>query len=320
MRTIRIPGVPIPLTQLVMGTGNDDYHPDYMDLVERLSDTYIELGGNTFDTAHQYEGSEEALGRWMEKRKLRDKVVILTKGAHPDDNNVSRMNAESIYADMQESLARLRVSSVDMYALHRDDPAVEVGEIMEALHRLVDVGQARCLGVSNWTMERVVEANRYAAEQGLTPLMFTSTHFSLAKAQEPMWAGSIMADDKYLDWHARTQTPLLAWSSQACGFFSGRFSPEERSNPDIVRVYYNERNWERLRRARIIAEIKGVKPIQVSLSYVLHQPFPSLALIGPEKIEELRSSFDATRIALDDEQLRWLDLRAPHDLAPYESR
>ena len=106
-------------------------------------------------------------------------------------------------------------------------------------------------------------------------------NLSLAKPNEPFWAGCVSADAGALRWHEEQQFPLLSWSSQARGFFTGRFSPENRDNADLVRVFYSDENWTRLQRAQQLAQEKGVSAIQIALAYVLSQPFPACALIGP---------------------------------------
>ncbi len=110
---------------------------------------------------------------------------------------------------------------------------------------------------------------------------------------------------------AQTQTPLFAWSSQASGLFTGRLKPEDRNNPalaEVVRTWFNEDNFRRLERARELARKKGVTSTQVALAYVLCQPFPTYALIGPRTIEETRTSIEALRVSLTPDELRWLNL------------
>ena len=100
------------------------------------------------------------------------------------------------------------------------------------------------------------EANDYASKNGLVGFSFSSPNLSLAKAQEPYWAGCVSVDDPTLAWHERIDMPLFSWSSQARGFFTGRFTQEDRSNEDLVRVFYNDENWERYRRAEQLAKRK----------------------------------------------------------------
>jgi aryl-alcohol dehydrogenase-like predicted oxidoreductase len=104
--------------------------------------------------------------------------------------------------------------------------------------------------------------------------------------------------------------PLFAWSSQARGFFSGAFTPESQ-NELMQRVYFSEDNWERLRRARELGEIRGgYSAIQVALAWVLHQPFPTFPLVGPANVAELNSCVQALELELTPEESAWLNLEA----------
>lgn len=311
MKSMEISGLQKKCSSLILGTGGDFFEPDNMDAVCEILDAYMEAGGNTFDSAHQYEGSEEAFGKWMEKRSFdREDIVILTKGGHPDDGEPGpRVNPQAITKDLFESLERLKTEYVDLYALHRDDPNVEVGPIVEVLNEHLSAGRIRAIGVSNWTHQRIQEANDYAARYHLTGFAFSSPSLSLAKMNYPRWPGCVAADAETISWHANNQMPLLSWSSQASGFFSGRFSPQNRENEEMVNVYYSEGNWERYQRAQMLAEKKQVSIIQIALAYVLNQPFPSAAIIGPEKPDELYSSVQGASIELTSDEVNWLDLK-----------
>lgn len=300
----------IKVSKLIMGS--DYFHPDEMERVSHLLDTYLSLGGNVIDTAYVYRGgnSEKAIGLWMAERRNRDQVRIFTKGAHHDAHG-PRVNAKAIADDLSESLERLQTDHADLYALHRDDPAVEVGLIVEALNQELEAGRFFAFGASNWTHHRLAEANRYAESHGLKGFSFSSPNLSLAKAIEPYWANCVSADRETLAWHQKTQLPLLSWSSQARGFFTGRYSPEDKSNTDLVRVFYNDDNWERYRRAAQLAKEKGMSTIQIALAYVLNQPFPSAAIIGPETDTEMVSCRDGAEIQLTSEEVAWLDLAEP---------
>lgn len=309
MQYIEIPGAGKPVSRLIKGS--DYFTHDKYELVCANLDAYFAIGGNTIDTAHIYCGgqSEEVLGRYMEERGNRDQVVILTKGAHHDRNG-PRVNKAAIDADLQTSLERLRTDRIELYALHRDDQSVPVGVIIEALNEHIEAGRIGAIGGSNWTWQRLQEANDYAAAHGLTGFTFSSPNLSLAKANEPFWAGCVSADAETCAWHERTQLPLLSWSSQARGFFTGRFTPEVRDNADLVRVFYSDDNWERYRRAEKLAAEKGVTTIQIALAYVLNQPFPACALIGAQNRDELTSCEEGAKLRLTQEELDWLDLSA----------
>ncbi|MDC3418348.1 aldo/keto reductase [Aquibacillus salsiterrae] len=308
MQKIRVNTIEKSISNLVMGS--DYFKPDIMEKVTEVLNNYIEIGGNTIDTAYVYSGgkSEEAIGIWMEENKRRDDVIILTKGGHPNHEG-PQINKKAIDRELSISLERLRTNYVELYALHRDDPDVPVGEILEILNAHVEAGRIGAFGGSNWSIERLQEANDYAEKNGLVGFSFNSPNLSLAKAQEPYWAGCVSVDDSILAWHERNKMPLFSWSSQARGFFTGRFTPEDRSNEDLVRVFYNDENWERYRRAEQLAKEKGVETIQISLAYVLNQSFPTGAIIGPQNHNEMISCRKAADITLTDEEIKWLDLR-----------
>jgi len=107
--------------------------------------------------------------------------------------------------------------------------------------------------------------------------------------------------------------PLFAWSSQAAGFFTGRYSESEPDRPgtrEMARVWFNKDNFERLRRARELAKTKDVTPNQVALAYVLCESPNTYALIGPENIEEVRQSIEALQLKLSPSERDWLNLES----------
>lgn len=308
MKTAQFGSLDRPLSRLVLGSMV--FSLEALDLTFALMDRWRELGGNAVDTAHLYNGgnSERALGCYLQERGCRDEIVILTKGAHHNADR-KRVTPEDITCDLRDSLARLKTDSVELYILHRDDPELPVGPIVECLNEHHRAGRIGEFGGSNWTPERLDEANAYAAAHGLRGFSLSSPHLSLAVPNGEIWAGCIDArSPEARAWYTERQMPLFAWSSQARGFFSGAFQPEDLSNETVSRVYYSEGNWERLRRARELGEPRGYSAIQVALAWVLHQPFPVFPLIGPVSVEELESCVAAADLELTPEEVRWLDL------------
>jgi 1-deoxyxylulose-5-phosphate synthase len=305
------PFVPLKrdLSRLVLGSMV--FSLEALELTYDLLDAWRELGGNAVDTAHIYSGgnSERAIGKWLLDRGCREEIVILTKGAHHNADR-KRVTPEDITCDLRDSLARLKTKYIDLYVLHRDDPDVPVGPIVEILNEHRRAGRIRAFGGSNWSPGRLEEANAYAASRDLEGFTVSSPHLSLAVPNEPVWAGCADArSPETMEWYRRTQMPLFAWSSQARGFFTGRFSPDDLQDEFILRVYHSQENWERLRRAQELGRRKGYTAIQVALGWVLHQPFPVFPLIGPATVEELKSSVAALDLELTPEEVRWLDLQ-----------
>ena len=158
-------------------------------------------------------------------------------------------------------------------------------------------------------MERLREANAYALRTGREPFRVVSNNLSLARMMAPIWGGCESA--KGAEWKQFLQESgmaLLAWSSQARGYFVPGLSADD---PEILRCWDSAENRERRGRAVALAEEKGVSPLNIALAYVLSQPFPAFALFGPRTIAETRTSLPGANLSLTPEELAWLDLDIP---------
>jgi predicted dehydrogenase/aryl-alcohol dehydrogenase-like predicted oxidoreductase len=301
----RIDGVDKDIARLVMGCDNQKTMPQ----AAMLWDDYFESGGNCFDTAFTYgRGTPETLlGRWLTDRDVREQVVLISKGAH-----TPHCNPEAVGQQLDECLQRLRTDYADIYFLHRDNPEVPVGEFVDALNREREAGRLRIFGGSNWSMQRIEEANEYAQANGLVGFTALSNQFSLARMVEPPWKGCLSASTpEFRQWLERTGMPLMPWSSQARGFFAGRADPDDRTtDPELVRCWYAEDNFRRLDRANELADKYGVPTIAIALAYVLAQPFPTFPLIGPRSLTETRTSLQALDVELNEQEIAWLNLDA----------
>jgi aryl-alcohol dehydrogenase-like predicted oxidoreductase len=275
------------LSRLVLGTLA--LSPAELEAGAAVLDEYVRLGGNVIDTAHVYgDGdAERALGAWLASRgALRERLVVVTKGGHPAGER-KRIAPDEIARDLHESVERLH-GPVDLYLLHRDDPSVPVGTIVECLNGYRDAGLLRAFGTSNWTTERIDEANAYAAAHGLEGFCISSQHLSLAAQNEEHWPDTRSANDPTVyEWHLRTGTPLLAWSAQARGFFAGR------ADPDVLRVYDSAASRERRERASRVGSRIGRSAQQVALAWALHHPYPVFAAFGARTVEQVREAFGA---------------------------
>ena len=306
-RTI-IPGVDKEISQLILGTMM--YSPDSYEHSTKMLDTFFEAGGNALDTAHIYGGgnSERLIGQWMQARNNRDEVFLIDKGGHPYGGVPNRVTPEYVKQDLDENFRRLNTDYIDLYMLHRDDTSLPVSTIIDYLNEEIKAGRIRSIGASNWQPARIEAANKYASEHGLSGFVACSNNISLAVPMEPMWGGCVCVDYEARKWHSETQFPLMPWSSQARGFFSGAFTPEQRNNGDMVRVYYNDENFQRLERAKQLGSKYGFSAIQVSLAYCLHLPFPIFPIVGPANLEEMDSSIRALKLELSVEEMSWLNL------------
>jgi aryl-alcohol dehydrogenase-like predicted oxidoreductase len=321
MRYGQIPGVNKPVARVIQGgtmIGSDLNEAESFALLDQV----YELGCNTIDTAHVYGGgdSERLIGRWLQARGNRDKMVIITKGAaHSQDRR--RLTSFDIASDLYDSLARLRTDTIDLYLLHRDDPDVPIEPIMDILNEHQLAGRFQAFGASNWTHERIEAANAYARANDLAPFVASSPQFSLADSIEEPWplCLSISGDGGAAarEWYAQTEMPVLAWSPLAGGFFSGRFRRDnlhmfgEREWDEMsIRTYANEANFQRLDRASMLADEKGLTAAQVALAYVMNQPMNLFAVVGPHSGEKFQANIEASEVQLTPQEMDWLDLRS----------
>ncbi|MCC7408688.1 MAG: aldo/keto reductase [Phycisphaeraceae bacterium] len=304
MKYGRLPGVDKDISRLIMGCDNQRAYSHS----QALFDDWFERGGTAFDTAYGYGDGvpERLLGAWVKSRGIRKDVVILGKGAHTphcDPVNLTRQ--------LMESLDRLQTDHVDLYLMHRDNPDIPVGEFVDVLNEHKNAGRLRLFGGSNWTIERIAAANEYAAKHGKAGFSMLSNNLSLARMVDPPWAGCISSKDPvtlaYLEKH---QLAHLAWSSQARGFFTDRSAPDKLEDQELVRCWYADDNFERKARAMELAKKKGVEVISIAAAWVLAQPFPSFALIGPRLIHETATSIPSVNVELTGHEVKWLNLEA----------
>lgn len=321
MRYIEITQLEKPVSAIGLGTNSSAFTPEAYHRAAELLSRFLEAGGNCIDTAHIYGfgDSERVLGRWIQESGRRNELVLITKGCHPTVNRedifgspwVSRVTPEAIQLDLSDSLERLKTDYVDIYLLHRDDESMAVGPLIEALNQEQATARIRAFGASNWRVERIAEANQYAAQHGLNAFVISSPSLSLAHPRKMLFPGTLFADESTRQWHQARQLPMLAWSSLAAGFMSGRFTRDNSSSDDFVsEVYYSEENFERLRRAQELAARKIVTVAQIGLAYVLQQAFPLIALIGPTNVRNLDDALGALSIDLNLEEMDFLDLKS----------
>lgn len=320
MEKVLIPDTDLFVSRICLGTGGLGTTVSREDSFSLL-DEYIALGGNFIDTAHVYGNwsspipgmSERTIGAWLAERNCRGNVVIATKGGHPaiDRMDIPRLSRGEVMSDLRESLERLGVERIDLYWLHRDDPSRPVGEILDTLAEAMDLGLIRWYGLSNWKVYRLREAIEYAKKQGFPPPAGSQVGWSLAdRVLETLGDPTMLfVDQETRQFHMETGLPLMAYSAQANGFFSGRYKRSDLgvSDSPVLKWYGTEENFNRLERAERLAQELGCTPNQVALAYLIAQPFPVFPVIFCRTIEQLRDSCGAAHVKLTEEQVRYLE-------------
>lgn len=324
MRFTSLPGTDFAPSVICLGTGSFGSSILQEDAF-RMLDLFAELGGNFVDTARVYaawipggEGvSERTIGAWLKSRNMASRFIVATKGGHPNlaTMKVSRLSPAEIAADVTASLAALQVETIDLYWLHRDDPATPVAEIVDAVHEQVVAGRLRAIGASNWTPERIDAANAYAVTHGRVGFCASQIGWSLA-APNPVakgFGGELAMDAPTLAYHRRTSFPVMAYSSQAAGFFAGkadRYRGPDAQDDSFAKRYVTSQNFVRFDRAREIAARYGRTANDVALAYLLSQPFPVYALTGCRNLNQVKTSCGASDLRLSPEEIAYLETDA----------
>lgn len=319
MHTVTLPNSDLHVSSLCLGTAEFGAALQAHE-AERLLDAFVDAGGTFIDTASVYtdwipgtkSSSEKIIGAWLSKRGLRDRVVLATKGAHPplSDMNQGRLHADDIVYDLEQSLGHLQTDLIDLYWLHRDDPAVGVEEIVETLAAQIVAGKIRAWGVSNWRTERIAAAQEYADQIGLPSLVANQPQWSLAVLNaEAIADKTIVAMDTTMHaYHAATGLACIPFSSQGKGVLHKLAAGEEaRIRPNHLQVYPLEANRRRAAVVQALAAELGVSATAIVLGYLQSQPFVTVPILGAGSVAQLEDSLAGDGVRLTPAQLARLD-------------
>lgn len=280
-------------------------------------DAYVEIGGNFIDTARIYGdfvsgvqgGSEQVIGRWMEDRHCREKIVLGTKGGHPDPKTMhtGRLSHAEVFSDMQRSLDNLRCDCVDIYWLHRDDPARPVEDILETLTDLVECGMTRHVGVSNWTPGRILEAKAASEKHGFVQIKANQPQFSLARQVVVEDDTLCQVDAQTYAMHVQENMICQPFSSQAKGFLAKMDAQGEAVLTDKARRrFLCEENLAVLKRAQALSKETGLSVGAITLAWLTSQPFPTFPIAGVSRMEHIDALKEAGDAVLTAQQRDWL--------------
>ena len=286
-----------------------------------LLDRYAESGGAFIDTAHiygawapdgangGYGNSEKVIGDWLRRRGGRERLFIATKGGHPDfSDKAPRLNCADLLRQLDESLERLRTDYVDLYWLHRDERRIPADEILSWLEGPRADGRVRAVGCSHWRVDRLAAARTAIAASQIAASLAAS---NWDRSDGP-FGEQLSWDAETRAFHAEHQFPLVAYNTQAMGLFAGKYDGldlqgDDFPNPGLQKRYANDLSARRRRAAGRIARRRGCSANQVALAYLLRQPFPLHAIVGPKDPRQLDDSLGAARLRLEADEMAQLE-------------
>jgi aryl-alcohol dehydrogenase-like predicted oxidoreductase len=294
-----------------MSYGTPEWRPWVLD--EAASRTIIkralDLGINFFDTADYYSKgvSEQVVGAALKDFARRDEVVIATKVYYPlaDHPNAGGLSRKHIMHAIDDSLRRLQIDYVDLYQIHRLDRETPIEETLEALHDVVKSGKARYIGASSmfaWEFVRLVYTQRL---RGWVEFVSMQNHYNLIYREEEREMNPFCVAEGI---------GLIPWSPLARGFLSGtrqrgRKDATLREQHDAYGhgLYYTEADYQVADRVVEVAKRKGVPPIHVALSWILHRPGVVAPIVSVTKVEQLEQLVDGLGVTLTPEETRELE-------------
>ncbi|MET9734934.1 aldo/keto reductase [Streptomyces sp. NPDC006458] len=326
MRTDLLGRTGITVSRLALGTmmlgawGNRDREE-----AVRLVHTALDAGINLVDTADMYSAgeSEAILGEALKGR--RDEVVLATKVHFPmgQDPNRRGNSRRWIRQAVEESLRRLDTDRIDLYQIHRPDPATDLDETLGVLSDLVREGKVLAIGSSDFPAEHMVEARWTAERRGHVPFHTEQPPYSI------LMRG---VERSVLPTAQRYGIGVLTWSPLASGWLTGRWrrgaEPElndfrrnlipHKFDPSLPG---NARKHDVVEGLTGIAAEAGLSLTHLALAFVLSHPGVTSAIIGPRTPGQLTDLLAAADVTLDDATLDRIDALVPPgtDLNPADA-
>ncbi|MEI7704020.1 MAG: aldo/keto reductase [Deltaproteobacteria bacterium] len=279
----------------------------------------LDLGINFFDTANVYSSgaSEEILGRFLKGAVRRESVVIATKvhGLMRDEPNGRGLSRKAILFEVEESLRRLGTDFIDLYQIHRWDPATPIDETLEALHDLVRSGKVRYLGASSMHAWQFAKALHLADENGWARFVSMQNHYNLIYREEEREMIPLCQDEGI---------GVIPWSPLARGRLARPWqaAPTHRTETDHFgkTLYARTEEADGLVAHRLaqVAERRGIPRAQVALAWLLGKPGVTAPIVGATRLEHLADAVASLPVRLDPAEVAVLEeAYVPHAVAGF---
>ena len=277
-----------------------------------LLDAFVAGGGNLIDTANSYSRwvpghvggeSETVIGKWIARRGHHDDVIIATKVGSDMGQGGKCLRRDYILQAADESLRRLGVDAIDLYQSHWDDENTPFDETLDAYARLIERGKVKAIGASNLAADRLAQALDVSAHQGLPRYETLQPLYNLY--DRDTFEGPLR------DLCLREDIGVITYFSLAAGFLTGKYRSEadyaKSPRGPGMKKYLNARGLRILDALDDVAMRLHATPAQVSLAWLIAQPGVTAAIASATSLAQLDDLMAATRLALDELDMRQLD-------------
>src|ERR1700734_1080038 len=275
----------------------------------------IEMGINFFDTANAYSDgtSEEIVGQALKDYSRRDEVVIATKVFFPMSKgpNGGGLSRKSIFNAIDASLRRLGTDYVDLYQIHRWDPATPIEETLEALHDVVKAGKARYIGASSMYAWQFAKALYISERHGWTRFASMQNHYNLLYREEEREMLPLCADQGI---------GVIPWSPLARGRLTPAWGARtaRAATDEFGQSLYAAGDRQIAEQVAKVAQGRGVSRAQIALAWVAGRPGVTAPIVGATRPEHLDDAIAALGIQLTAGEIEQLEQPyVPHRVAGF---
>jgi aryl-alcohol dehydrogenase-like predicted oxidoreductase len=274
-----------------------------------ILDAFVALGGNAIDTAdgysywvpgHQGGESETVIGRWLTRRGRRDDVVIATKvGWWEKRKGLTRDN---IIAGCDDSLRRLKVETIDLYWLHRDDTQTPPAEYLGALDTLVRAGKVRAVGASNFGVPRFSASLAQSKRNALVSFVAQQPEYSLLNRD---------IEKDLMPLCAREDVAILPYYPLASGFLTGKYRTSADKTKSVrgggAVKHLEGKGRPVLAALDAVAARHGATCAQVALAWVMTKPAIAAPIASATSVAQITELMGALSLALTPADVAELD-------------
>jgi aryl-alcohol dehydrogenase-like predicted oxidoreductase len=305
----------ITLGCMSWGDKNAGGHPWVLDedAARGIIKDALEAGITFFDTANVYSAgtSEEFTGRALADLASREDVVIATKvfnRMRPGPNGAG-LSRKAIMTEIDASLTRLGTDHVDLYQIHRWDPATPIEETMEALHDVVKAGKARYIGASSMYAWQFAKAQHVADLHGWTRFVSMQDHYNLLYREEEREMLPLCQD---------MGVGVIPWSPLARGRLTRDWDTgtARAETDEFGGTLYRDEDKAIVDRVAEVAAARDLPRAQVALAWLMAQPAVTSPIVGVTKPAHLQDAVAAVDVELTPEELETLGADyVPHAIA-----
>lgn len=297
---------PIGYGAWAIGGGNWEFgwgHQEDQDSIAAIHRA-LDLGMNWIDTAAVYGlgHSEEIVGRVLKERS--DQPYVFTKCSMVWNENREvghSLKADSLRREIEASLRRLQIETIDLYQIHWPNPAEDIEEGWSTLAKFKEEGKVRYIGVSNFNVEQLRRA------QAIAPITSLQPPYSLVKPD---------VEREILPYCLENNIGVIVYSPMQSGLLTGAMTPERVANlaDDDWRKRspeFNEprlsRNLKLVERLKQIGQQHGRSPGEVAIAWTLRNPAVTGAIVGGRSGKQVEGIVGAMQFRLSEDELRQIE-------------